>query len=91
MHGLRPIVVTSVVHRCWSSIRARQLLRHLEHMATFFAIGFLPDPEAGELWMMTQALIEITDADLIGHNTDISKAFDCLPRPLTTSSTLWTT
>ena len=86
--ALRPIVVTSVVHRCWSSIRARQVLRHLEHMATFFAIGFLPDREAGELWMMTQALIEIsliTDADLIGHNTDISKAFDCLPRPLTTS------
>ena len=81
--GYRPIVVLSVIYRCWSSLRARQLLRHIARVMPDTALGFLPNRETTDFWWQLEALIELAclgNANLCGYSTDLEKAFNCLPR-----------
>ena len=83
VQDFRPVVITSLIQRNWSSLRAKQATRRLALMVPFMAMGFLPNREPGELWLTTQALIEHSlqhEAPLLGHITDICKAFGHLPR-----------
>ena len=81
--GYRPICVTSVIYRAWSSIRARQLLGVFQGLMVHEAFGFMPQREASELWYPLQAAIETAcqgGDDLLGLSTDVGKAFNNLPR-----------
>ena len=81
--GYRPIVLLSIIYRCWSGLRARQLLRQLKALLPITALGFTPGREATEFWWKLEALIELSyqaDSDLCGISTDVVKAFNCLPR-----------
>ena len=83
VNGYRPIVLLSLVYRCWSGLRARQLLRCLKDLLPPTALGFLPGREATEFWWKLEAYIELSclqDQDMCGFSTDIQKAFNCLPR-----------
>ena len=82
-NGYRPIVLFSVIYRCWSGIRARQALRLLRDHLPQDLLGFVPGREAEELWYSVQVQIELScqgASDLLGMSTDIIKAFNHLPR-----------
>ncbi|CAE7294281.1 unnamed protein product [Symbiodinium sp. CCMP2592] len=81
--GYRPIVLLSIVYRCWSGLRARQLLRHFKKIMPATALGFLPGRETTDFWWQLEALIELScmeGTELCGFSTDIVKAFNALPR-----------
>ena len=81
--GYRPICLFSVIYRCWSSLRAQQILRRLEPWLDSDMLGFLPRREASELWFVVQSQIELclqAGTTLSGFSSDIAKAFNCLPR-----------
>ena len=83
VQGYRPIVVLSVIYRCWSSLRARQLLRFVSRVMPPTALGFLPNRETTDFWWQLEALIELAclgDVNLCGYSTDLEKAFNSLPR-----------
>ena len=46
----RPITVFSLCYRVWSSIRARQVLHHLQPYAPSTCTGNLPGKQASHLW-----------------------------------------
>jgi hypothetical protein len=54
----RPIVLFSVLYRCWGSLRSRQLLKQIEGHIHSDAFGFLPSREALQSWLQTQASVE---------------------------------
>ena len=83
-NGFRPIVLYSVIYRCWSGIRARQLLRRLRDKLPPDLLGFVPGHETCELWYGTQMQVELCcqgGLDYCGRPTDVVKAFNQLPRP----------
>ena len=81
--GYRPIVLFSMIYRCWASLRCRQLLRQLEAIIHDDAFGFLPHRETMQSWLLVQASLESalqTGADLVGLATDLVKAFNNINR-----------
>ena len=79
----RPITVLSMVYRVWSTIRARQALGHLGHLASPQVIGNLPGKTAGQVWFALQRRLEqaqIYDRPVVGLVADLVKAFNVLPR-----------
>ncbi|CAE7233097.1 unnamed protein product, partial [Symbiodinium necroappetens] len=81
--GYRPIVLLSIVYRCWSGLRARQLLKHFKDVMPATALGFLPGRETTDFWWQLEAIVELScqgGLELCGFSTDIVKAFNALPR-----------
>ena len=79
----RPVIIYSVVYRSWSSMRARSMLRRIAELAGPRQFGFMPGQETAEVWILTQALIELAilrDQPLAGFVCDIQKAFENIPR-----------
>ena len=79
----RPVIIYSMIYRSWSSARARLFLQMLAKHASCYQFGFLPGKEPAEMWLATQAMIELElqrKGNLAGFVTDIRKAFECLPR-----------
>ena len=74
----RPIVLLSIVYRCWASLRARQMLHQLEPYIHADAHGFLPTREPAQTWLHVQAAVETSiqsSLPLAGIGTDFVKAF----------------
>ena len=79
----RPITVFAVAYRNWGSIRAKQILQHLQRVAPATCTGNLPGRQASQVWMGVQ--MEIEEAVLSGNKVsgaviDLVKAFNLLPR-----------
>ncbi|CAE7237272.1 UVR8 [Symbiodinium sp. CCMP2592] len=54
----RPICVLPMAYRTWSSIRAKEALRHLSKVAPAILFGNLPGRSAGGVWYGLQMAIE---------------------------------
>eukprot|EP00435_Cladocopium_sp_Y103_P060150 s1104_g21.t3 len=79
----RPIVLLSLIYRCWASLRSRQMLSQLEPYIHSDAHGFLPTREPGQTWLQIQAAVEVavqSSHSLAGIGTDFVKAFNCISR-----------
>ena len=79
----RPIVLLSIIYRCWASLRSRQMLQRLEQHIHADAHGFLPSREAAQTWLQVQAAVEVSlqsGQALAGIGTDFVKAFNCIQR-----------
>ena len=79
----RPIVIFSTVYRCWSSLRARQLIRQFAPHTTDSEYGFLPHKETLQVWLTLQSYLEEAHQQRtphIGLSTDLKKAFNMIPR-----------
>ena len=80
----RPVVLLSIIYRCWSSLRSRQILRWLKHFVAEDALGFIPSREPTQIWLVLQANIELAlqqGRALTGISCDVAKAFNCIRRP----------
>lgn len=72
-----------MIYRCWSSLRAAAVLKHIEALAPPTMLGSLPGRSAPAIWYSLQAMIEqcLQDGDSCsGVVTDLIKAFNGLPR-----------
>lgn len=79
----RPITVFSLIYRTWSSIRAKQCLRHLTQFVPATCFGNIPQRSTTQVWLGIQTLIEQAAHDqqqLSGVMVDIIKCFNHLPR-----------
>lgn len=79
----RPITILSMVYRVWSSIRTKQCLKIISHLAPTCMQGSLPQRSSKNVWYHLQGLIEYTFASedsAAGAVIDIVKCFNCLPR-----------
>ena len=79
----RPITIFAVAYRTWGSIRARQLLKHLETIAPVTCTGNLPGRQASQVWMGILVEIETSwnqGTPVSGAVIDLVKAFNLLPR-----------
>lgn len=79
----RPVVVFSVIYRTWARVRAKQLLRWLTPLMDVEAFGFMPGCEPSQPWLVLQAEIGValqTHTSLCGLNTDLTQAFNFIPR-----------
>lgn len=73
-----------MVYRSWSSLRAKECLRHLSNLVDQHEFGFLPGREATQVWFTLQAyyleVCILAGQDRCGWITDIQKAFENIPR-----------
>eukprot|EP00438_Fugacium_kawagutii_P026388 Skav226555 [mRNA] locus=scaffold1427:6548:9886:+ [translate_table: standard] len=79
----RPITVLSMLYRCWSSLRARQLLSWVDHWADAGITGNRPGFSSKSVWWHVASQIEAAYHDgeeLSGAITDICKCFNTIPR-----------
>ena len=79
----RPITVFSVIYRTWSTIRAKELLIHLQSSAPDTCFGNLPNRYAAQVWWNIQSLIEshnFEGSTISGSMMDVIKCFNHLPR-----------
>lgn len=79
----RPVIIYPMVYRSWSSLRAKEILRHLGERASDRQCGFMPDSDPTQVWMICQAMVEVAvqgRQDLLGFVSDIVKAFENIPR-----------
>ena len=79
----RPITVFAVAYRNWGSIRAKQILQHLQYVSPATCTGNLPGKQASHVWMGVQMEIEeavLSGSKLSGAVIDLVKAFNLLPR-----------
>ena len=79
----RPIVLLSIIYRCWASLRSRQMLLMIEPFIHADAHGFLPSREPAQTWLQIQAAVELalqSRQPLAGIGTDFVKAFNCIQR-----------
>ena len=79
----RPIVLLSLVYRCWASLRSRQILSQLATKIHQDAYGYIPGREAGQFWALLSMEIERSlqeGVDFCGLSTDITKAFNFIGR-----------
>ena len=82
-NAYRPITVLSVAYRTWGSIRAKQILAHLEPIAPMTCTGNLPRRQASQVWVGIQKVVEeavVTGRKVAGAVIDLVKAFNLLPR-----------
>jgi len=80
----RPITLFSMLYRCWSRIRTKQIIRQMAKYMPPEALGFLPKRETTEVWLCLQAQIELFlqyVQDLTGLSTDLRRAFNNIGRP----------
>ena len=81
--SFRPITIFSIAYRTWSSLRSKQLLRHLCQFAATTCFGNLPRRHTSQVWWMLQETLEHAshnDQRLSGAVMDVVKAFNHLPR-----------
>ena len=57
--GFRPITVLPLVYRVWSSIRCRQILRHLSQYADKECVGNLPGKHTAHVWWTIQEALDM--------------------------------
>ena len=79
----RPICVLSLVYRIWSSVRAREALRHLQKHVPPGLLGNVPGFCSADAWFSIQLRIEESlrnGSHLCGLSEDLIKAFNALPR-----------
>eukprot|EP00435_Cladocopium_sp_Y103_P070461 s259_g35.t1 len=79
----RPIVIFSIIYRTWARLRSKQLLRWLTPLMDVEAYGFMPGCEPSQLWLLLQSEIELalqTNSELCGLSTDLTRAFNFIPR-----------
>ena len=79
----RPICIFSMMYRTWSSIRARQCLRHLMKLVPSTLMGNIPGRCPQKIWYHLQQLIEHSychSTGIAGGVIDIVKCFNALPR-----------
>lgn len=79
----RPITILPVAYRMWSSIRCKQLIRHLQQFAPPGIYGNVTGKSATAMWYELQMQVEVAQWEaqpLTGAIADIVKAFNCLPR-----------
>ena len=64
-------------------MRSRSLLQQLQSRVGAGVVGFVPNREAGEIWHVVQAWIELalqSNRQLLGAVSDVRKAFESIPR-----------
>ena len=79
----RPITVFSLIYRTWSSLRAKEMLVHLQRYAPSTCFGNLPNRHASQVWWNIQTLIESHNYEgtaVSGCMMDVIKCFNHLPR-----------
>ena len=82
--SFRPIVLFSMIFRCWGSLRSRQILKLLEACMHSDAFGFIPGREAAQSWLQLQGSVELalqSGQALSGMAVDFIKAFNNIRRP----------
>lgn len=83
VHEFRPICVFSLLYRCWSSIRAKEVLQFLSARAPTELIGNRPRHETADIWWSIACQVEHSyhgGPPLAGAIADITKCFNALPR-----------
>ena len=88
----RPVVIYSIVYRTWSSVRAHEGLRSLQPLVGPHHFGYVPGVETAEVWFVSQALVDVCtlcEEPLVGLVTDLSKAFETIPRFPLKQLALW--
>eukprot|EP00435_Cladocopium_sp_Y103_P046384 s1371_g13.t1 len=83
VNEFRPVIIYSTVYRSWGSLQAHRFLRFLATLVDETQLGFMPEKEVAEIWVLLQGLIERSVQDkecLVGFVTDLRKAFESLPR-----------
>lgn len=71
------------MYRCWSSIRAREVLKYLSARAPAELIGNRPRHETADIWWSIACQVEASyngGPPLAGAIADITKCFNALPR-----------
>eukprot|EP00435_Cladocopium_sp_Y103_P012744 s1175_g3.t1 len=79
----RPITLFSLCYRLWGSIRAKQILLHLQPFAPSTCTGNLPGRHSAQVWFGVMQEIELAQLNygsLTGWVVDLIKAFNMLPR-----------
>ena len=82
----RPITVMPVAYRVYTTLRSREVLRHLRAHVPPTLLGNIPGRQATSLWWAMQHRIEIalqSDEPLTGATSDLIKACNHLPREVT--------
>ena len=78
----RPIPILPVAFRTWSSIRARQILKHMQQFSPPTCAGSEPGRQAADIWHHVMVQVETaqcSQATLAGGGVvDLEKAFDML-------------
>ena len=79
----RPITLFSLCYRIWGSIRAKQILQHLQPYAPCTCTGNLPGRYSAQVWygvMQEIELAQLHQTQLSGWVIDLIKAFNLIPR-----------
>eukprot|EP00438_Fugacium_kawagutii_P015675 Skav217052 [mRNA] locus=scaffold1849:236442:240761:+ [translate_table: standard] len=79
----RPITVFSLIYRTWSSIRAKEVLHHLQQFAPTKCFGNIPMRSATQVWLGIQSELEsakVSGCHVSGAVLDIQKCFNHMPR-----------
>ena len=82
----RPITVMPLAYRIYTTIRSREVLKHLKQHVPPTLLGNIPGRQASTLWWTMQHRIELAlqaSEPLTGATSDIVKAFNHLPREVT--------
>ena len=79
----RPITLFSILFRCWSRLRTKQMISQMANFMPAEALGFLPHREATEIWLQLQWQIELMltlDEPFCGMSSDVKRAFNHIGR-----------
>lgn len=79
----RPITILPVAFRTWSSIRARQILQHLQKVTPPTCAGSVPGKQAADVWYNVMVQVETAQCSqttLAGGVVDLEKASNMLLR-----------
>ena len=79
----RPITILPIAYRNWASIRARQCLEFISHIAPSGLLGNIPSRTTSQAWHQMQQLLEMAqmdDFEMAGCTVDLKKCFNLLPR-----------
>eukprot|EP00435_Cladocopium_sp_Y103_P027778 s1703_g6.t2 len=81
--GYRPITIFSLIYRTWSSLRSKEILRHMLPMVPSRSYGSLPQRCTTNMWLTLQMEIEANLNNMqptCGAVLDVVKCFNHLPR-----------
>ena len=79
----RPITIFVQAYRLWSSIRSKQVIRHLSRLAPPSCAGNLPHKSTCDVWYSILTSIELahhTNQEASGAVIDLIKCFNLIPR-----------
>ena len=79
----RSITLFPTIYRAWARLRTKQMILQMSKYIPPEALGFLPQRETTEVWMMLQAQIELMvqmHMDYAGLSTDLKRAFNHIGR-----------